>query len=168
MDIDGKICFILQEQFRGYRNQDGSRKKQKALPMSVLRKLLYISVTLRDKAVSWLLLGAIFFAMRSCEYLKTGPEESKRTKIIRLRNIVFKKGSRILKHSSKSLGTADLVQIRFEFQKNDKRDIIIHMFKSGDTVLCPVKAWAHTVHRVRAINNSSELIYYAYGEIHST
>jgi hypothetical protein len=42
-------------------------------------------------AASWLLIGAIFFAMRSCEYLDTNSTESKRrTKILRLRNIVFK------------------------------------------------------------------------------
>ena len=29
------------------------------------------------------------------------------------------------------------------------------MFKSGDSVLCPVKAWAYTVQRVRLINSSS-------------
>ena len=62
--------------------------------MSVLRKMLDISDSSRDKALSWLLIGAIFFAMRSCEYLKTAPEESKRTKMIRLRNIVFKKNSK--------------------------------------------------------------------------
>lgn len=70
LDRDGKIYFIFQDQFRGYRNQDGSRKKQKANPMSVLRKLLEISVTLRDRSSVWLLIGAIFFTMRSCEYLK--------------------------------------------------------------------------------------------------
>ena len=57
LDVDGKMCFILQEQYRGYCNQDGNRRKQKALPMAVLRKLLDISITPRDKALSWLLIG---------------------------------------------------------------------------------------------------------------
>ena len=36
-----------------------------------------------DIALSWLFIGAIFFAMRSCEYLKTTANEgSKRTKIL--------------------------------------------------------------------------------------
>ena len=60
LDIDGKICFMLQEQFRGYRNQDGSRNKQKALPMSVLRKMMELADSPRDKASAWLLIGAIF------------------------------------------------------------------------------------------------------------
>ena len=89
--------------------------------------------------------------MRSCEYLKTAPEESKRTKILRVGNIVFKKGNRLLKHDDPALSQADLVRVRFVFQKNDKRDVQIHMFKSGDDLLCPVKAWAMTVKRVRNI-----------------
>ena len=36
LDVDGKTCFMLQEQYRGYRNSNGSRDKQKALPMLVL------------------------------------------------------------------------------------------------------------------------------------
>ena len=38
LDADGKTCFILQEKFRGYLNQYGTKLKQKALPMMVLRK----------------------------------------------------------------------------------------------------------------------------------
>ena len=122
--------------------------------MAVLRKLLDILITPRDKALSWLLIGAIFFAMRSCEYLKTSSETKKRTRIIRLRNIIFKKGLKILKHSNPKLEQADLVRIQFEFQKNNKRDVCIHMFRSGDKTLCPVIAWAKTVKRVRKIPKS--------------
>ena len=124
--------------------------------MLVLRKMIELADSPRDKASTWLLIGAIFFAMRSCEYLTTAAEESKRTKILRLRNISFKRRNKQLKHGSKVLHLADLVQIRFEFQKNDKRDIIVHMFRSGDNTLCPVIAWAKTIRRVRAIPGSSE------------
>ena len=71
-------------------------------------------------------------------------------------NIVFKKGNRLLKHDDPALSQADLVRVRFVFQKNDKRDVQIHMFKSGDDLLCPVKAWAMTVKRVRNIPSSSD------------
>ena len=156
LDVDGKICFILQEQFRGYRNQDGTRLKQRALPLMVLRKMLNLSNSKRDLAVSWLAIGALFFAMRSCEYLKTASEEKKRTKIIRVGNITFKKVNKILDHSDLDLTSADMVRIRFIFQKNDKRDVCIHMFRSGDKELCPVIAWAKTVQRVRKISGSTD------------
>jgi hypothetical protein len=124
--------------------------------MIVLRKMLNLAISDRDKAVSWLLIGAIFFAMRSCEYLKTAAENKKRTKIIRIGNIVFKKDGKILHHKNDQLKYADLVQIKFIFQKNDRRDVCIHMFSSGDKVLCPVIAWANVVKRVLNIPQSSE------------
>ena len=138
----------MQEQFRGYKNTDAKVKKQKALPLSVLRKLHNLAHSDKDKAISWLLIGAIFFAMRSCEYLKTGPEESKRTKIIRLRNINFKKDGKNVDHSDGDLPSADLVMITFEFQKSTKRDQVVHMYKTNDKVLNPVLAWATTVQRL--------------------
>ena len=96
LDADIKICFILQEQFRGYCNQDGTKLKQKALPMMLLRKMPELTVSERDKAISWLLIVAIFFAIISCEYLKVAPEETNRTKITRVGNVVFKKGNRVI------------------------------------------------------------------------
>ena len=80
LDDDGKTCFILQEHFRGYHNQDGTTLIQKALPMMVLRKMLELAVSKREEAIAWLLIGALFFVMRSFEYLKVPPEETKRTK----------------------------------------------------------------------------------------
>ena len=49
LEADGKLLFILKEKFRGYHNQDGTKLKQKALPMMVLRKLLYLAVSEREK-----------------------------------------------------------------------------------------------------------------------
>ena len=124
--------------------------------MKVLRKMWELASSKRDEATAWLLIGAIFFAMRSCEYLATASEESKRTKVIRVKNITFKKGSKIVKHDDPNLDKSDLVRIRFEYQKNDKRDICVHMFRSGDKILCPVIAWAATVKRIRNIKDSSD------------
>ena len=84
-----------------------------------------------DVAITWLLIGALFFAMRSCEYLKTCTiEESKRTKMIRLKSIKFRFKGKIIHHSSKFLPAADIVMITFEFQKNDWRTQTVHMFKT--------------------------------------
>ena len=124
--------------------------------MIVLRKMHSIASSPRDKALSWLFIGAIFFAMRSCEYLKTAEESMKRTKIIRIGNIRLKKGSKVIDHSHPNLHNSDLVRITFEYQKNDKRDVSIHMFKSGDAILCPVKAWAETIKRVRRIKGTDD------------
>ena len=61
-----------------------------------------------------------------------------------------------LDHSDPDLTSADMVRIRFIYQKNDRRDVCIHMFKSGDPELCPVVVWANTVQRVRKIKGSNE------------
>ena len=125
--------------------------------MRVLRKLYEISETPWDTAVTHLLIGAIFFAMRSCEYLKTSARDgNKRTKIIRVGSILFKKDGRTMPHENPDLHNADLVRIKFEFQKNDKRDVCVHMFSTNDPVLNPVAAWAATVRRVRAIPSATD------------
>ena len=119
--------------------------------MNVLRKLVNVSLSKLDIAIAWLLVGAIFFCMRSCEYLETNiAEEDRRTKIITLKNIVFKTKGKVIKHSSKNLEKAELVMITFPFQKNDWRSRSVHMFRTNDKILCPVKAWAKTVKRVRS------------------
>ena len=117
--------------------------------MSVLRKMEEMAKSPWQIATVWLLIGAIFFAMRSCEYLSTNtPEQDRRTKILRLRNIIFRKDGITIPHSSEQLEQSDIVMIIFEYQKNDKRDVQIHMFRTSDEVLNPVVAWAKTVKRV--------------------
>ena len=150
LDIDGKTSFILQEQYRGYSNLDGAQKKQKALPVMVLRKMLDMVMTPKEEALAYLCIEAIFFAMRSCEYLRSiHREDSKRTRILRLKNIVFKKKGNLLEHDSTHINSADLVIITFKFQKNDKRNKTVHMFKMVDDILCSVRACAHTINRIR-------------------
>ena len=125
--------------------------------MMALRKMMELAITPWEEATAWLLIGAIFFAMRSCKYLRTTVnEEGKRTRILRMRNISFSKGGRRVKHHEKGLEDSDIVIITFEFQKNDRRDEQVHMFKTEDSILNPVKAWAKTVQRVRKYSASSD------------
>ena len=117
-----------------------------------------IALSSWDAAVAHLLILAFFFCMRSCEFLSTRyPEESRRTKILRLKNITFKKDNHFLSHtcSLRDLETADIIIITFEFQKNDWRNHTVHMFKTDDHLLCPVKAGARVVKRVDSIPSST-------------
>ena len=117
-----------------------------------------IANTHKELALSNLCIGAIFFAMRSCEYLiSTHNEDSKRTKILRLRNIQFKKNGTLLTHDSHDTHLSDLVLITFEFQKNNCRNKTVHMFKTDDDILCPVKSWAYTItHILRTVPQANE------------
>ena len=106
-----------------------------------------------DTALADLVIGAYFFAMRSCEY-STVKDKNTRTRRLCLRNIRFFQGRRELQHSE-DLSLADAVSITFEFQKNDVTwDTVTHT-ASGDDSLCPVRSWAAVVRRVWQIPGAS-------------
>jgi hypothetical protein len=70
LDADGKLAFLLQRQFRGYKSADPGEKPQVAITGSVLRKFYQLALSAFDKALCELFIGALFFAMRSCKYIK--------------------------------------------------------------------------------------------------
>ena len=81
-----------------------------------------VSFTPWEKAVTHLLILALFFAMPSCKYLETRyPKEGIQTKILRCKHFLFKKNGSMLFQSCplQVLESADLIIITFEFQKND-------------------------------------------------
>jgi hypothetical protein len=92
LDRDGKSSFLLQRQIRGYKKLDPSKKQQVALTGSILRELHKMAFTPLKKALCELFVGAFFFAMRSCKYLKVSGE--RRTKIHQI--LQRKKGSKPL------------------------------------------------------------------------
>ena len=103
--------------------------------------------TTRNKVIGELTTGALFFGMRSCEYLTV--EGTRKTKLLRIRNIRFFKHRTELKKSKDSteILQATTISITFEFQKNSEKDetVIMHRNKKE---LCPVKAWATITHRI--------------------
>jgi len=148
LDSDGKLAFLLQRQLRGYKSIDPGEVPQVAITGSVLRKFYTLSISPRDKALCELFIGAFFFAMRSCEYIKVqGP---RKTKLLTLKNIRFFRGNRQLKHSEPQLPEADCVSITFEQQKRETKNDVITQHRSGDKVLCPVRIWASIVRRISA------------------
>ena len=146
VDLDGKPFLLLQRQWRAYANSDRQRKPQKAINIAVLRRLIEVATSSLDKAVADLIVGAFFFAMRSCEYCTVQSSEH-RTRRLCLRNIRFFRRQIALSHTD-DLSRADSVAITFEFQKNDVKWDTVPMSSSNDDTLCPVKAWAAIVQRL--------------------
>ena len=71
----GKTSFLLHQQFRGYTNNDPSSKPQKAIPLKLLQEMVQRPCSDPGLiAYHQLTILAFFFAMRSCEYLKTTGE----------------------------------------------------------------------------------------------
>eukprot|EP00956_Cyclotella_meneghiniana_P034348 scaffold103894_cov40-Cyclotella_meneghiniana.AAC.3 len=156
LDEDGELARLLSRQFRAYRNKDPPVKQQKAIPTIVIKELTRLQQTELQKAVAQLAVGAFFFAMRSCEYLKVPQAEKRRTDILRLRNIRFFRNGVELPHSHPQLETAEVVSITFEKQKKDEKMDTVNQLASGDAILCPKYAWASIVKRIRSYPGTND------------
>jgi hypothetical protein len=91
-----------------------------------------------QQAIGQLTTLAIFFAMRSCKYLKVTQAEKQRTKILRLRNLRFFKNGKLVEHDDPHLEFSDCISITFKMQKKDKKNDTITQMASGDVNMCPV------------------------------
>jgi hypothetical protein len=91
MDSNGELAILLlRRQIRGYRNNDPAEQPQKAIPFSLLQKLIMLPtknpMRRRFKHLTHM---TFFFAMRSCEYLKVSGKD-RRTKAIFMCDIQFR------------------------------------------------------------------------------
>ena len=127
---------LLTRQFKGMRNLDPGDKQQKALPVSVYRKLhaeANNSNLPLDKRVAWLQTLAYFWCMRSCEYSDTQGE--RRTKILCVRNLrFFDDQNRDISSQLDLLSDSITVSITFEFQKKEVTNDTISHQRSGDSI----------------------------------
>ena len=62
-DDGGRLSYILQQQYKDYKNQDNNFKQQKAPPLIFLRELHKNKTTVKNIAIAQLCIGALFFAM---------------------------------------------------------------------------------------------------------
>ncbi len=134
---DQQPAFILQQEFRSFKNTDPEEKHQKAIPMSVISKLIRQDSTEIEQATGELATVGIFFAMRSCEYLKVANPNQQRTKILRMRNIRFFRGTEQLGHDHRELEFADCVALTFKRQKKEEKMDTVTLMASQDACLCP-------------------------------
>jgi hypothetical protein len=85
--------------------------------MSVISELIRRDSTELQQATGKLATVGIFFAMRSCKYLKVAKPDQKRTEILRMRNVRFFRGTEQLGHNHRELEFADCVALTFKRQK---------------------------------------------------
>ena len=133
---------------RGYEDSDPMTNKQPCLPLQILHHLLKNAVSVKENTIANLASGAVFFAMRSCEYLHTNKDPDKitrKTKLLRVRNFRFFKDNKPIDlYDKTNLQLSDCVIITFEFQKNRQKFESIKM-NSNPSLLCPVKAWSNRI-----------------------
>lgn len=155
LDNEGKFAFLLQRQLRNYSNNDKPEQQQAAITGSILREFYKISQSSNsDRAMCELFIGAFFFAMRSCEYVKVSGH--RKTKTLTVNNIRFFKKNKLINHNDPRLHLSDCVSITFELQKRDTKHDTITQHKSGDTLLCPVKIWAKIIRRLISYESTTK------------
>jgi len=110
---------LLTRQFKGMRNLDPGQQQQKALPVSVYRRLHQDAASSNlplDRRIAWLQTIAYFWCMRSCEYSDVQGE--RRMKILCVQNIrFFDSSNRDISSNLDLISDAVTVSITFEFQK---------------------------------------------------
>jgi hypothetical protein len=143
---NGRLASLLQSQLKGYRNLDPSKQPQKAIPLTLLNFIRSTAITHIDIASANLLIGAFFFAMRSCKYSKT--EGTRKIKIISIQHVSFFIDNIEINHSDPRLHLADYIRITFVSQKTDKKFQHVYHHRSGCQYLCPIITWAYTIKRV--------------------
>jgi hypothetical protein len=131
--------------------------------MKVWQSIYEDDTTPRNAALGPLIMGALFFAMRSCEYSKTNKDDGKRkTNIIICENVRFFTGTasgtiKKLHHELPlaTLQSAECVSITFVEQKNGEKMETVTQHSVTNSPLCPVKAWATTIKRVQSYDQTS-------------
>jgi hypothetical protein len=137
-DTTGHKSAIIKQQMKSYRDSDPARKSQACLPIKVWLRVQGPQASPFHSTMGELLTGALFFAMRSCEYTTTSTVDGpKKTKIVTCKNVRF------YKHSSEclleirqtnplsSLLGADCVSITFVSQKNGEKDLTITQYNTN-------------------------------------
>ena len=154
LDPDGKPSLFLTRQISGYIDADPSSRQQKALPVSVFKRLLGNTFTPDDEALGQLACGAFFFGMRSCEYLSVAG--TRKTRRLRVQDVRFFRNNTEFKNKRDPLVEfSDTVSITFVFQKNKQKNITVTQPRSGKE-LYPVRVWTKIIQRILSYPKSSE------------
>ena len=147
------VC--LKDQLRGYGASNPETIHQKDLPLLVYRTIWTNWTTLKDVAPGQIIVSALFFGMRSCEYSEVVGD--RKTKILLVENIQFFHHRREIKKSFANLPLlpfASSVSVTFVRQKTDKHYATITQHASG-RVICPVQSFAQIVTRVLSYTSAT-------------
>ena len=155
-DDDLQLSFLLSRLYRSFRNEDPSEVQQKAVPPCVILAIANLEYTELQKATGQLVRIAFFFAMRSREYLHVPRAEKGRTKLLQLQNIRFVRNGKLVSHDDPELDLSDGVAITFEMQKKEEKNDTVHHKASNDEIMCPVKAAAALVRRIRSYPGTND------------
>ena len=140
--------------FRALEKKDPPPRKEKAIVPDLLRDIVAITQNAGDALAHTrdLIVGAYFFAMRACEFVRT--KVRGQTKRISLENLTFRDRRRVeLDQRDPDLrGKAAFVTVCFVNQKNGDRMDRRSQRRTSSEILCPVRAWCDVVQRIRRLD----------------
>jgi hypothetical protein len=137
---------------KAYNDLDPAVERQHALPASVFEFLYKDKSCYLNSAIGELTAGALFYAMRSCEYSST--EGNPKTKLLTLGDFFFYKKGKLINTNRQSV---DNVKIIFRTQKSGVKDEPAVRGKAPKNhPLCPVHIWAKIVDRVWSYKGSTD------------
>ncbi len=84
LNEDRQLAYILQQEFRLFKNLDPAEKHQAAIPISVISKINKHNSSVLEWAITQLFTFSIFFVVHLCEYLKVHQPKQWCMEIIRL------------------------------------------------------------------------------------
>jgi hypothetical protein len=156
-DDNRQPAFILQWEFRLFKNTDPEEKHQKALPISVISELIHRDSTELKWATGKLATAGIFFAMRSCEYLKV----AKQTRPTKNRDLQAEESlilprSRTTRTRPQRARICRLHRSHIKTTEEGQKMDMVTLMDSQDAHLCPVRAAAAIVRRIRKYPGSSK------------
>ena len=128
----GLLIPCIERQLQGYRVDNPASKRQAALPLLVFITLWKNNKTPSSEATGQLSVGALYFAMRSCEYSYTSQDI--RTQLLALEDVKFYTNGREV---CKNRQGAQKVKIVFPNQKNmEKMEPVIRSRADKSSILC--------------------------------
>lgn len=130
---------------------DPEPSQRQDLPAAGVEAVARLRTTETHRAIGQLVVGAYFFAMRSCEFSEASG--SRRTKTVRIGDIVFRLGGKPIHSTDElALAKADTVSVTYRTQqKNGDRGVTVTQHRTNakpETGLCPVRALAELVSRI--------------------
>jgi hypothetical protein len=148
----GQLDPVLALQLRGYADESPRVKQQQALLIEVLRRARRMNGNDREVAIGQLIVGAFFFAMRSCKY--SSVQRKRMTTIVGVDDIQFWADNEIVDADNpERMRRADAVSVTFRRQKNRDNGAMVTQHctdKTGDAEMCPGRAMAALVIRIRS------------------
>ncbi len=135
----GKTSIFLQDLFTEMTSTDKAPRWQPLLSLPMFRLLAQDCHAHPKATTGHLFVGAFFFAMRSCEYLQLVNGETRKTKLLHVRDFEFLHNHAVLTFAQWHKATA--VRITFCFTKTGLNDQSRTQEATDDDILCPIKAW---------------------------